>query len=309
MRVFVTGATGYIGGSVVRGLLEQGAEVSGLARSDVAAAALEAMRVRPVRGTLADWSLLIREAAAADAVVNAANADDPFAAGALLAGLEGSGKPLLHTSGSSVVGDMAAGERAAEVVREDDEGWPRFEKAGRVAIDREVMAASARGLRGIVICPSMIYGEGLGPKPDSFQVPQLIALAQESGVARHVGPGENIWSHVHIADLVELYLLALERAAAGSFYFVENGEARLRDIAAAIGRMLGLGGETEPIGLDEAAARWNASTAHYTFGSNSRVSAAKARRELGWTPSRPGLLEEIESGCYARLHAAGPATG
>ncbi|MEX0758452.1 MAG: hypothetical protein WD100_02625, partial [Tistlia sp.] len=84
---------------------------------------------------------------------------------------------------------------------------------------------------------------------------------------------------------------------------------RLRDIAAAIGRMLGLGEASEPMGLDEAAQRWSAAAAHYTFASNSRVSAAKARAQLGWAPSRAGLLQEIERGYYARRHAAGPATG
>lgn len=309
MKVFVTGATGYIGGSVVRGLLNRGAEVSGLARSDEGAAALEAMGARPVRGSLVEWSLLIAEAAAADAVVEAAAADDPFAAGALMTGLEGSGKTLVRTSGSSVAGDMAGGRHAAETVDEESFRQPRFEKAGRFAIDREVMAASGRGLRGIVVCPSMIYGEGLGPKPESVQVPELIKLAKESGIARHVGPGENVWSHVHIEDLVELYLLALDRAPAGSFYFVEQGEARLKEIAVAIGRMLGLGERTEELSIDEAARRWGSSAAHYTFASNSRVSAGKARRELGWTPSRAGLIEDIERGYYARMHAGGAATG
>lgn len=315
MKVFVTGATGYIGGSVVRGLLGRGAEVSGLARSDSGLAALEEMGVRPVRGSLADWSLLVKEAAAADAAVETANADDPFAAGALMEGLgggsgrKGGGKAMIRTSGTSIVGDMAAGRHAGPCHTEDGFEGPRFEKAGRYAIDREVQGAKARGLRGIVICPSMIYGQGLGPKPESVQVPELIRLAQESGVARHVGPGENVWSHVHIEDLVDLYLLALENAEPGSFYFAEQGEASLREIAVAIGRMLGLGDRTEEIGIDEAANRWSASAAHYTFASNSRVSAAKARKELGWSPSRPGLIEDIERGYYASLHAAGASTG
>lgn len=310
MKVFITGATGYIGGSIARGLLDRGAKVSALARSDSGLAAVEAMGCRPVRGTLAEWSLLIREAEAADAAVEAAAADDPYAAGALMAGLDGSGKTFVRTSGTSIAGDMAGGGHDTETVDEKSFKGARFEKAGRWAIDQEVTTAGkARGLRGIVVCPSMIYGQGLGPKPESVQVPELIRLANESGIARHVGAGENVWSNVHIEDLVELYLLALDKAPAGAFYFVENGEARLRDIAVAIGRMLGLGDRTEPLSIDEAARRWGASGAHYTFASNSRVSADKARKELGWAPSRPGLIEEIERGYYARLHAAGAATG
>ncbi len=309
MKVFITGGTGYIGGSVARGLLDRGAEVHALARSEAGLGAVEEMGAKPVRGSLADWSLLIAEAQAADATFECAAADDPYAAAAFIEALEGSGKALIRTSGSSVVGDMAKGRHSAPLYTEDSFLGPRFEKAGRTAIDRAVMDASTRGLRGIVICPSLIYGEGGGPKPESMQVPELIKLAKESGVARHVGPGENVWSHVQVDDLVELYLLALDKAPAGSFFFAEQGECRMKDIAMAIGRMLGLGEETRELSLDEAAQRWNASAAHYTFGSNSRVSAAKARAQLGWAPSRPGVIADIESGYYARRHRDGPATG
>ncbi|SMF02403.1 Nucleoside-diphosphate-sugar epimerase [Tistlia consotensis] len=309
MKVFVTGATGYIGGSLVRALVARGDSVSGLARDPVGQAAVEAMGARPVAGSLADWSLLIAEAKAHDAVIEAASADDPYGVSAFLTALEGSGKTLIRTSGTSIVGDMAAGRHDAPTVTEESFVGPRFEKAGRHAIDRAVMAAAADKVRGIVVCPSMIYGEGSGPKPESVQVPELILLAKQSGVARHLGPGENIWSHVQIDDLVALYLLALDGAEPGDFFFAAQGEARLRDIAVAIGRMLRLGDRTEPLDLNEAVQRWGPSGAHYTFGSNSRVSAARARERLGWSPSRPGLIEEIESGYYARRHASGPATG
>ena len=298
MRIFITGASGYIGGSIARSLIDRGAAVRGLARTDAGAGALEGMGIVPVTGTLAQWSVLTDEAQAADAVINAADADDAFAVSALLAALTGTGKRLIHTSGSSIVGDMAAGRHDAPVFSEDSHVTPRFEKAGRVAIDRAVLAAATNGVHGIVICPTMIYGPGTGPKADSIQVPWLIALARESGAGRHVGSGENVWSNVHIADLVDLYLLALETAPAGSFFFAEQGECRLRDIAGAISRMLGFGGTTRSLSIDEAALRWGPEAAHFAFGSNARVTAEKARRMLGWSPSRPGLIEEIESGCY-----------
>lgn len=300
MKVFVTGATGYIGGSVTRELIKRGAQVRGLARTDDGAEALEQIGAAPIRGSLSSWSVLSNEALASDAVINAADADDAFSISAFLSSLEGSGKRLLHTSGSSVVGDMAAGEHDARPFSEDSHVAPRFEKAGRVAIDRAVMAAAAKRIHTIVVCPTMIYGRGTGPKLDSIQVPWLINLAKEYGAGCHVGKGENVWSNVHIEDLVELYMLALEKAPAGSFFFAENGEHRLCDIASAIGKMLGYSGPTRSISIDEAAERWGPEAAHFAFGSNSRVSSEKARRMLGWSPNKISLFEEIERGCYQR---------
>jgi nucleoside-diphosphate-sugar epimerase len=103
---------------------------------------------------------------------------------------------------------------------------------------------------------------------------------------------------VHIDDLVDLYLLALDQAPAGAFYYVVNGENSMREVGQAIGRMLGLGECTEPMSLEEAAAEWGEGAASYTMGSNSRVRAVRARRELGWAPRRPSLLEDIEHGSY-----------
>jgi nucleoside-diphosphate-sugar epimerase len=129
-------------------------------------------------------------------------------------------------------------------------------------------------------------------------VPWLIRLAKKHGVPKHIGRGENIWSNVHIDDLVDLYLRALERAPPGAFYYAANGENSTREACQAIGRMLGLGERTEPMTLEEAAAEWGEGAASYTMGSNSRVRAVRARRELGWQPHRAPLLEDIEHGSY-----------
>jgi hypothetical protein len=117
-------------------------------------------------------------------------------------------------------------------------------------------------------------------------------------LARHIGRGENIWSNVHLDDLIDLYLLALERAPAGALYYAENGENSMREVCAAIGRALGLGERTEGMTVEEAAAEWGEGAARYTMGSNSRVRAVRARRELGWAPHRPSLLEDIAHGSY-----------
>jgi nucleoside-diphosphate-sugar epimerase len=299
MKVFVTGASGYIGGSVAAGLLAAGHAVKGLVRSEQRAQQVRALGIEPAIGTLNDAPLLAQLAREADAVVNAANSDDRGAVEAMLPALAGSGKAFLHTSGSSIVGDMAAGARGDKVYEDETPIQPLPGRAARVAIDRLVLAAANSGVRAVVMCPTMIYGRGRGAHQDSVQVPRLIALAKKYGVGRHVGPGENIWSNVHIDDLVSLYLLALQKAPAGAFYYAENGENSYREIAAAVSRMLGFGGRTQPLSMQEAVAELGEAAANFSFGSNSRVRAVRARRELGWTPTGPALLDEIERGAYA----------
>ena len=163
---------------------------------------------------------------------------------------------FIQTSGSSIVGDKAAGEASEPSTTRPIPVHPLPEKAPRVAINGEIIAAAKDGVRGVVLCPSLIYGPGRGVHRDSVQVPRLIALAKTSGVGRHVGRGENIWSNVHIDDVAELFLLALEKAPAGSFFYAENGEASMKSVAQAISRMLGLGGATEAWPLAEASAAW-----------------------------------------------------
>jgi nucleoside-diphosphate-sugar epimerase len=297
MKVFIVGASGYIGGSVAAGLLKQGHSVSGLARSDETAAALQESGIAPVRGTLDDAAALASAAKSADVTIGAASADHRGAAEAIVKALTGTGKTYLHTSGSSIVGTPARGEFVPAVFDEDTPFTPPPARKARVDIDN--MVRGAAGMRGIVIAPSLIYGLGHGANPDSVQVPWLIALARKAGVAKHIGPGENRWANVHIDDLVPLYLSAIERAPSGAFYFAENGENSMREMCEAIGRMLGQGGKTQSMSIAEAAAEWGEGAAENTMGSNSRVRAKRARAELAWTPSARPLIEEIERGCYA----------
>jgi nucleoside-diphosphate-sugar epimerase len=298
MKVLVTGASGYIGGSVATALLAAGHRVVGLVRSDERAAEVHERGIEPLIGTLDDTDLLADAARDADAVINAANAEHRGAAETILPALAGSGKPFLQTSGSSIVADLAAGEPTAMVYDEDTPVRPLPGRAERVALNDAVLAAARDGVRAVVICPSLIYGAGTGVNARSIQVPWLIALAKKHGVPRHLGRGENLWSNVHIDDLVDLYLRALDRAPAGAFYYAANGENSMREACQAIGRMLGLGARTEPMAPEEAAAAWGEGAANYTMGSNSRVRAVRARRELGWVPHRPSLLEDIEHGSY-----------
>lgn len=291
--IFLTGATGYIGGSLANRLVASGHRVRGLVRTPEAADQLAARHVEPVLGGLDDADLLIREAGAADAVVNTASSDHGAAVQALIAALEGSGKPLLHTSGSSVVGDDARGAYRSDTVF--DETTPLVvsaTKQPRRDIDLAVLGAAARGIRSAVICPSNIYGIGTGLKTDSVQIPFLADNARAQGVVQIVGEGRNVWSNVHLDDVVELFMLVLARAPAGAFYFAENGEASFGEIGEAIAGRLGLPG-VQHLPPEVAAERWGASRAYYSLGSNSRVRARRARSELGWAPRHASVLDWI----------------
>ena len=297
MKIFCTGASGYIGGSVAAYLMAAGHQVTGLVRSPEKADAVRAFGIEPVMGTLDDAEILARAAQASDVVVNAASADHKGAAVALLDALAGSGKPFIHTSGSSIIGMRSRGQRSDAVFDEDTPFTPSSARVSRVALNELILSYRDKGCRPVIICPSLIYGIGHGSGRDSVQVPLLIRLAKKRGNAAHAGPGENIWSNVHIDDLVALYALAIEKAPAGAFFFAENGENSMREVCEAINRMLGLPGAPSAMSMAEAAAEWGEGTAEDTMASNSRVRALRVR-ELGWKPQARGLIEEIEQGCY-----------
>jgi nucleoside-diphosphate-sugar epimerase len=293
VNIFITGAGGYIGGSVAHALLADGHRVRGLTRGRQSAERLEAIGISPILGTLDDADLLAREAALSDAVINTASADHVGAVHALIDGLIKSGKPLLHTSGTSVIGDDARGSKRSEQVF--DEYTPFVVsslKRARRELDLHVLRATQRGVRSAVICPSNIYGVGRGLNPSSVQIPFLVENALDRGAVQLVGEGKNVWSNVHINDVVTLYLLVLEKAPAGAFYFAENGEASFQDIGEAIRLRLGLP-RIDAIEPEEAAARWGEAKAYYTLGSNSRVRAKRAREELGWAPRHASVIDWI----------------
>ena len=295
MNIFMTGAAGYIGGTVARRLIEDGHELRGLVRDAEKGGGLAAFGVEPVIGTLDDAALLVAEARRADAVINTASSDHRGAVEALLEGLAGSNKRFIHTSGSSIVADDAHGDVASDRIHDEDTPIePVPGKQARVAIDRTIRDASRRGVRSIVVCPTMIYGNGLGLARDSAQIPGLARRAKASGVVRHVGRGVNVWSNVHVEDVADLYRLALAKAPAGAFYFAENGEASYREICAAIARRLGLG-EPQAWPFEEAAKELGENSAAYTFGSNSRVRGKRSRSELGWQPKHSSAMKWIEA--------------
>jgi len=293
LRIFVTGANGFIGGSVAAALIANGDTVRGLVRSREKADEVAAFGVVPVIGALDDGDLLRAEAAAADAVVNAASSDHRGAVETFIAALAGSGKPLIHSSGSSIVADLAMGEPSDRIFDETTPIAPLPERAARVAIDRLVL--NAPGVRATVLCNAMIYGNALAGSGQSVQLPALVRQAKATGAAPYIGRGLNRWSNVHIADVAALYIHAIAKARAGeiigAFMYVESGEESFGEIAKAISARLGLA-PARSLSSEDAVAIWGRGLATFSLGSNSRV-RGKRVADLGWRPAHHSITQWI----------------
>jgi nucleoside-diphosphate-sugar epimerase len=166
---------------------------------------------------------------------------------------------------------------------------PQTERAARVAIDQMVLVAPS--IHSVVLCNTMIYGNALGPPAQSVQIPALVRQAKASGIVRYIGRGLNRWATVHIADVAALYVLAIAKAPAGTFMYVESGEEALGEIAKAIAARLGLG-PPQSWSAEEAIAAWGRNLAVLSLGSNSRV-RGKAATELGWSPAQRSVTQWI----------------
>ncbi|MGB9179945.1 MAG: SDR family oxidoreductase [Pyrinomonadaceae bacterium] len=295
MKVLLTGATGYIGSAVADALLERGHEVVGLARSEEAAQKLEAKGIGVRRGSLNDPASVAAAARDVDGVIHAASTGGPDApqadrqtVEAITGALEGTNKPFIYTSGVWVMGNT--GE---SIATEESQLDPTPLVAWRPAVERLVLDAAQRGVRSIVLRPAMVYGRGGGSVAD------FIKSARENGAARYIGTGENRWSLIHVEDLADLYVLALEQAEAGTLLMVASGPSmRVREIAERASRAAGAGGQTVSWPLEEAQGRLGAYADALVL--DQQVSGERARNLLQWTPKAPSLVEELEHGSYTR---------
>jgi nucleoside-diphosphate-sugar epimerase len=292
MRVFVVGATGYIGETVAVTLRDAGHNVIGLARSEEKAAGLRSLGIEPVLGDFDDRAALEGASRSCDATINVSDSDHIGVVQTLIGALGGSGKMLVHTSGSSIVVDDAKGAFASDTIVGDDAPFVAMpHRLPRIAVDRAVRSAGITdGIRTAVICPTMVYGVGRGLGRDSDQIPKIAAKSRELHAGAYIGEGANIWSNVFVDDLATLFGLVVERAPSGSFFFAENGELSLKDVAGAVSHSLGFGGKTVSWDLDSAKAElgmWP----QVALATNCRVRATNARRLLGWKPAGPALSE------------------
>jgi nucleoside-diphosphate-sugar epimerase len=292
MKVFLTGATGYIGTAVADRLRAAGHNLTGLARSDAAADRLTAAGIRPVRGDFSDPKSVGSAAHSADGVISLATTYNPAVDGpavdAILDALAGSDKPFVYTSGI-----WSHGDTGDVVVDETTPPKPAALVEWRQAVENRVLEGAKRGIRTVVIRPAIVYGRA-GGIPAGF-----VDSARKEGAARYVGTGENRWPFVHVDDLADLYLLALERAPAGSLLLGVSGPSHpVREVAAAASRGAGAGGRTAAWPLEEARKTLGAYADALVL--DQQASGRRAQDTLGWRPRRPDVLEDIERGSYAK---------
>ena len=291
MRVFVTGATGFIGSALVPELINAGHQVLGMARSDAGAKSLIAAGAQVHRGDLEDLDSLRSGAAAADGVIHTAfihdfskfaeNCEiDRRAIEALGSALAGSGRPLIVTSGTAI-------SAPGRIATEQDQPSPKLPRVSEQAAD----ALGAQGVRASVVRLPQVHDrvkQGL--------VSYLIAGAREKGVSAYVGEGHNRWPAVHVLDAVPVYRLALEKGTAGARYhaIAEEG-VQLRDIAEAIGR--GLKVPVVSISPEEAGAHFG--WLGLFVGGDLPASSAQTQKQLGWHPTaKPGMIEDLNNMRY-----------
>jgi nucleoside-diphosphate-sugar epimerase len=294
MRVFVTGATGFIGSAVVPILIASGHEVVGLARSDEGAAQLEAAGAKVRRGDLADTEGLAEAARHSDGVIHlgfvhdwsnfvASMQTDLDAVEAMLGALEGSGKPFINTSGTLM---------AAQAHPATEDYVPPEPHFGRVLSEARACAAADRGVRGMAVRLAPCVHD----RTKAGLLTTLIPLARDKGLSAYVGDGENRWPAVHRLDAARLYCLALEKGEAGArFHATDEDGVPMHTIAQTVGEKLGI--PVRSLTPEEAPGHFGFFAGFVTL--DNPTTSTITREALGWRPREVGLLEDIREGCHA----------
>ncbi len=289
MNVLLIGATGYVGTAIDEALTARGHRIIGLARSDAARATLEARGTSAIPGDLARPATLAGPARAADAVVYAARIADPDGGPLELKAIKAIGKALAGTEKTFLLLSDAwiYGSTDGEIVAEDAPLRPPPLMDRLFELERASLDLSRIGIRALNVRPGIIYGRGKGTAG------MFRESARERGAATLVGEGDNRWATIDIEDLGEFIALALERGRPGRAYNAVNDDAfSMREIAEAASRGAGAGGATTSIPA-EIMGQWGA-----CLTLDQRVSAERARADLGWLPRRPSIVHELEYGSY-----------
>lgn len=306
MKALVIGATGFVGTAVCRKFRARGYGTSGLARSTESAAKLVAAGVTPVRGDISDPAGLQELVGGFDVVVTCVHHVrelELMMIAAIVDGcLEAGGdRKFIFTSGTGVLATDSPEGLWSETSHSDD-GEAPFPRPSfrslRMLAEDYVRRAADGGLRTCVVRPGLIWGHG-----GSSQVPAIFHSVRTTGAACYVGRGQNLYSNIHVDDLAEAYCLIAERGTSGAVYHTVAGEANFREIAQAVADVAGCAARS--VGFDEACAIWGAHYVKNALACNSRSTAPRARRELGWAPAHGDLIEDIRRGSYADAWARG----
>jgi nucleoside-diphosphate-sugar epimerase len=307
MRVFVTGGTGHAGSYIIPELIVAGHEVTGLARSDTAAAALSALGAKVRRGDLEDLDGLKEAAANADGVIHVAHRQDLLPTGGMDAvaatelpimlaygeALEGTGKPLVAAGSIGSPGSLgrpATEEDPALPSGEEFKGTLRV----RNVVERAVVGLAERGVRSSIVRLPLIAHS---TTDSAGFLPGLIALAQDKGFAGYPGDGMNSWNAVHIRDVASVFRLALEKGPAGSYWHaVQDGGVPFREIAEAIGSRLDLPAVSVPVDVLMLPGYFGMFTNLVTM--DLPATSIITRQTLGWEPTQPTLFADLDNGHY-----------
>ena len=297
MKVFVVGATGYLGFHLSCRLKARGHEVTGLARSAAGVAKLRAFGLDARLGDAAGLDPLVEAARAADATVFAPQLtleEEHATVTALVEGCRGTGKTFVFTSGTGVLGQRTGGAWSPDSFAEGDVFDPAPTLVRRIETEALVRNAGKGGVRGLVVRPPMVWGRG------RFAALDLIAQSiRATGDACYVGAGLNLYSHVYIEDLAELYALALDRGKGGALYHAVSGELAFRLVAHLLAARIGR--SPRSVSLQEAVGIWGKFATYIVLAASSRSRSPRAHEDLGWRPTRFDLIDEILEGNFDAL--------
>jgi nucleoside-diphosphate-sugar epimerase len=299
-RVFIIGAGGYVGSAVSKLLTSRGYRIAGLARSKEAAERLESAGYGAEEGDLQDLEKLTEIADRYDATIFTPTIQFNEEAAVLTPLLDryaGSGRAFIFTSGTGVLSIPARnGEWREETFAEDDPFTPVEWMAIRVETENLVRRYADEDVRAMVIRPPLIWGHG-----GSYQIPGIFESAEKTGSACYLGLGLHLYSNVHVDDLADVYLRAIERGVSGALYHAVAGEANFRQIAEAVAEVLGCAAHS--VDMEEAAEIWGPVIARLLFAVSSRSRAVRSRSELEWSPRHLDMIDDIRNGSYKEKYS------
>jgi nucleoside-diphosphate-sugar epimerase len=282
-KLFLTGATGYVGSAVAQVFKNEGYEIVALVRSNEAAEKVKKHGYQPLQGDLKNPESLKQAIAQSDVVIHTAanEAEIPKAVEAILSQLEGTNKTFIYTSGVFVYGNTGN-----NIANEETATNPIQFASWRPQLEKQIQEAAKQGIKTVIIRPGIVYGNGGGV------VGIYAELARKNGEVHCVGEGQNQWTTVHVDDLAKLYLLAVEMAQPGSLYNATHGASvKQRQVLEAIFKAVGIPQNVKPWSIEEARKALGGFVDGLTL--DQQVDSSKAKRELGWAPNGTPILKDI----------------